>query len=275
MSRRERIIRKSNGFTLTELLIAIAITGVIMTAVYGLYKSHQDSYIVQDQVVAMQQSIRAALDLMARDIRMAGYDPSESGLFGIADIRLRDINGNLDVAGYGTLTVDVDLNENGAVDAGETMSYSMFDFADSSADVLLDLGRDEGGGQQPVAENIDAIGLAFAFDNDGNGLLDTSGGGNTIWAMDTDNDNRLDANLDSDDDGDIDTADNPAGAAITPVDSDRIRAVRVWILARTGRDDNSYTDGNTYVVANRRVTPNDSYRRRLLETNILCRNMGL
>jgi type IV pilus assembly protein PilW len=275
MMRSKTIIGRSTGFTMTELLVTMAIFIIIVAAVYGLYKSHQDSYIVQDEVVAMQQSIRAALDLMARDIRMAGYDPSDSGSFGISDIRLKDINGNLDTAGYGTLSVRVDLDENGAVDTGETMSYAMFDFADSSADVLLDLGRDDGGGQQPVAENIDAIGFAFAFDSNGDDLLDTTGGGNIIWAMDTDNDNQLDVSLDTDDDGDIDTGDNPAGTAITPVDTDRIRAVRVWILARTGRDDNSYGDSSTYVVANKRITPNDNYRRRLLETNILCRNMGL
>jgi len=275
MIRSKNIINESTGFTLPELLIAMAVFALIMAAVFGLYKTHQDTYIVQDQVVEMQQSIRAALQLMTRDIRMAGYDPSDSGLFGISDIRIRDINGNLDVAGYGTLTVRVDLNENGVVDAAETISYSMFDFADTSSVTLLDLGRDDGGGQQAVAENIDAIGFAFAFDSNGDGLLDTSAGGNTIWAMDTDNDNRLDANLDTDDDGDIDTADNPAGVGITPVDMEDIRTIRVWLLARTGRHDRIFTDTNTYVVANGRITPNDNYRRRLLETNVLCRNMGL
>jgi prepilin-type N-terminal cleavage/methylation domain-containing protein len=39
--------RKEHGFTMVELLVAMAMTAVVMAAVYTLYKTQQDSYIAQ------------------------------------------------------------------------------------------------------------------------------------------------------------------------------------------------------------------------------------
>ncbi|MBW2105033.1 MAG: PilW family protein [Deltaproteobacteria bacterium] len=61
------------GFTLAELLIAMAISLVVMSAIFLTFKSQQDSYIIQDQVTAMQQNLRAAMYMLTRDIQMAGY----------------------------------------------------------------------------------------------------------------------------------------------------------------------------------------------------------
>lgn len=72
-----------HGFTLIELLITVAISGVLMAGVYTAFKSQQDSYLAQEQVAEMQQNIRAGLDVMVRDMRMAGYDPFSTGTFNI------------------------------------------------------------------------------------------------------------------------------------------------------------------------------------------------
>jgi type IV pilus assembly protein PilW len=68
---------KSNqkGFTLLEVLIAIAITGVVLGAIYNVFSSANQSYFTQDSVADTQQRARIALDFMVRDIRMAGLDP--------------------------------------------------------------------------------------------------------------------------------------------------------------------------------------------------------
>ncbi|RLB12640.1 MAG: hypothetical protein DRG82_16825, partial [Deltaproteobacteria bacterium] len=65
--------RQDQGFTLVELLIAMVISLVVMGAIYGTFKSQQDSFIIQDQVTAMQQNLRAGMYVMSRDIQMAGY----------------------------------------------------------------------------------------------------------------------------------------------------------------------------------------------------------
>ena len=63
------------GFTLIELLVAMVIAAIVMTSVYSVYYSQQKSYIVQEQVAAMHQNLRAAMTIMEREIRMAGCNP--------------------------------------------------------------------------------------------------------------------------------------------------------------------------------------------------------
>ncbi len=65
------------GFTLTELMVSLVISGVLMTAVYAVFNSQQKSYAVQDQLAASHQNLRAAMNLMVKEIRMAGFDPHQ------------------------------------------------------------------------------------------------------------------------------------------------------------------------------------------------------
>jgi type IV pilus assembly protein PilW len=66
-------IRENSGFTLIELLIAIALGLVILAGLYKTFRTQHDTYIVQDQVAAMQQNLRAAMYLITRDLQMAGW----------------------------------------------------------------------------------------------------------------------------------------------------------------------------------------------------------
>lgn len=150
--------------------------------------------------------------------------------------------------------------------------------ADSGA---MDLRRDNqfvGNNLQPLARSIQAIAFAYAFDDDGgagpDGLVDTDAGGNIIWAFDSNADGLLDKQLDSNTNGMIDENDTPINLAPT-VPISRIRAVRIWILARTRAPlrDHQYTQ--TYVVGDKVLTPADDYERVLLTTTVNCRNLGL
>ncbi|CAK8721909.1 hypothetical protein GMJAKD_11125 [Candidatus Electrothrix aarhusensis] len=67
----------NDGFTLIELMIALVISGIISIAMYSAYTSQQRVNQAQDHVVAIQQDLRAGLDMMARELRMAGYDPDK------------------------------------------------------------------------------------------------------------------------------------------------------------------------------------------------------
>ena len=93
-------------------------------------------------------------------------------------------------------------------------------------------------------------------------------------------------NLDGNDSGDIDADDDTNGDDVinkddagtllpTPVDLDKIVAVKIWLLAKTGHTDRNYTSANTYVVGNKIMTINDKNRRFLLTTTVKCRNMAL
>jgi prepilin-type N-terminal cleavage/methylation domain-containing protein len=73
------------GFTIVELLVAMAIMGLVLGAIYAVFTSSNRSYHTQDRVVDTQQGLRVGLDFMVRDIRLAGLDPEDTGLFAMEE----------------------------------------------------------------------------------------------------------------------------------------------------------------------------------------------
>jgi len=61
------------GFSLLEMLISVAIAGIVMGAMYNLFITKQKILGVQDQVAEMHQAARVAMDFMVREFRMIGY----------------------------------------------------------------------------------------------------------------------------------------------------------------------------------------------------------
>ena len=64
----------SKGITLIELLVALVICGVVIAGIYRVFIAQSKAYTVQDQVVEVQQGIRSAMEILLRDLRMAGFD---------------------------------------------------------------------------------------------------------------------------------------------------------------------------------------------------------
>ena len=274
------------GFTLIELMVAMVVGAVVIAVMYAVYTVQQRSFKRETMVVDAQQSVRTAFLLVEKDLRMIGYDRFNTDLFGITDIRL-DANNN------GTLAFTADMGDgtadNGLLDGFDRFTYALYDEPSTSTVGNLDLGRTAGTvGVDPtllVAAGIEALGFAFAFDVDADGRLDFNdidGDGimdppneGIYWAVDSDGDNDLDLELDTDKNGEINTLD---GTAALPADVavDRIRAMKVFILARTKGMDVGYTNNEVYRVGFRLVAGGgDQYRRRLLVTTVRCRNLGL
>ncbi|MCK4385455.1 MAG: prepilin-type N-terminal cleavage/methylation domain-containing protein [candidate division Zixibacteria bacterium] len=65
--------KSQRGMTLVELLVALVITGVIVSAGYGLYLTQHEGWIIQEQISNMQQNARASMHELETKIRMAGY----------------------------------------------------------------------------------------------------------------------------------------------------------------------------------------------------------
>ncbi len=266
------------GFTLLEMIAAMAAGLAVMASIYSAYINHQRSHVTQQLVVDMQQNARAAISLMKREIRMLGYDPAATD--GVDN----DVNSTIDdeTSGAGIITAEyddssgisimrfsADLNYDWNVVGDEDITYTL---------VGTELQRNG----QIVAYDIEAAGFAYAFDDDDDGVLDQSGGGNIIWAVDSNlGDAKLDNLLDTNDDGIIDENDTEGGANMAgQVDIDRIRAVRIWLLARTRQPIKGHTDNQTYAVGAVHRGPADGdwdpgRKRMLLTTTVYCRNMGI
>ena len=69
-------LRTQAGFTLTELLIACAIIGVVMAGLFSILASGQQTYLVGSNTVEAQQELRLVIQRMTNEIRNAGYCPT-------------------------------------------------------------------------------------------------------------------------------------------------------------------------------------------------------
>lgn len=272
------------GFTLLEVMVASVVALIAIAAVYSVYTVQQHEYRHQQTILAAQQNLRASLVMVEQEIRMAGFDPEDSGQFGITDIRrYHPVTTAVDPQGMPALFYTVDMNEDGRLDANETYGLRIRDDRKLGRTYLtLSIG---GGGRQRLSENITAWGIAYAVDMDQNGRTDVSPGGNHfIWAVDSDNDNLLDARLDTNDDGKINPSDDAngdlkidgadGGSIDPPLPLVRIKAVRVWILSTTRRTLRYPLDKRTLMVGDRIYPPTmDGLQRRVVETVIECRNL--
>jgi type IV pilus assembly protein PilW len=71
---RIRTLLNKTGVTLVELLVVLVIFAVVVAGIYRVFVAQTKAYTIQDQVVEVQQNIRSAMEILLRDVRMAGYD---------------------------------------------------------------------------------------------------------------------------------------------------------------------------------------------------------
>jgi len=112
------------GFTLTEMLVAMACLGLVLAGLTGLFASGHQSFLIGANQVEAQENVRIALSRMADEIRGAGNGPSGAAFAAIAVgqtatslVLQNDWNGN------GIIEPGVTTNVNGAL-RGEQVTYS-------------------------------------------------------------------------------------------------------------------------------------------------------
>jgi prepilin-type N-terminal cleavage/methylation domain-containing protein len=71
-----RRLRTQHGFTLSELLVACALIGVVMAGLFSLLQSGQQSYLTGSNQVEAQQALRLGFLRMTNELRDAGYCPT-------------------------------------------------------------------------------------------------------------------------------------------------------------------------------------------------------
>ena len=61
------------GFTLTELMVALALTGIIASQLFLVLKLQHQSYSSNERALDVQEDARLVVDLLSSDVRMAGF----------------------------------------------------------------------------------------------------------------------------------------------------------------------------------------------------------
>jgi len=280
----DSLLRKNKGVTLIELLVALVISSILVGAIYRTFIGQQKTYTVQEQVVDMQQNVRATINRMMVEIRMAGFGnvsmvlPVTIGGKSYTDV----VTPDYPVAGSVTILSAMGSTTLTAVPASNQITVNSL--TDSQGNLLFDLGDrkyisiggvesheitaingttltlkaanlvynhvghlDENG--NPVIVHVYAV-RAISYQVDGTLTLlrnENMGAGGQAVADNIENLQfvYLDANG-------VDTKANPPN----------IRVVQVTLRARTNASDPEYkTDGG--------------YRKRQIASSIHLKNMGL
>ncbi len=147
---------REEGFTIIELMVAAALSLIVMTGIYSVYRSQQKSYIVREQVTVMQQNLRAGMVVMTSDIRMAGYVHPNITL--VSDPGISNESTSTKLKFTLLANKDDDPEDIAANQVLETITYNV-----NSDNELI---RNKDGSDQIIAENIDCLDFVY-LDIDG------------------------------------------------------------------------------------------------------------
>ena len=144
-----RLLKIERGLTLIELLASMAISGIILAAITTTFISQTRSYDAQEQISAMQQNARAAMDMITREARMAGYNTN--GTYSFVGMEYN----------AGQIRIRTNLNaDSDTADTNEDIIYA-YDAANDRIE------RTTGIVTETLVDNIDGFTFQY-FDEDGN-----------------------------------------------------------------------------------------------------------
>jgi len=144
-------LEKDSGFTLVEMMVSLGIGMVIVAAVTTTFMTQTKVYNAQEHVNDMQQNARAALDMIARELKMAGYKPNTGPVYGLGALGV-----NLDNT---KLVIEADLNEDNSIN-GTAGSLERITYAYNSG--TKQITRRLGSGTSSVfADNITAFNFTY------------------------------------------------------------------------------------------------------------------
>jgi type IV pilus assembly protein PilW len=168
MEKMNKMKQRESGFSLIELLIAIAVGSIVLMLVVGFLHSQQRISVTHNAVMDMQQGVRSAVSLMTREIRMAGYDPTGNAGAEIQQANVTSFTFTTDNNANGDL-----VDEDDKWESNERIRYAI--------NTNGDLGRATGEGVfHAIAYNVDALEFVYL---DENGARLDDGAGNVIASI--------------------------------------------------------------------------------------------
>src|SRR5262245_14383695 len=136
-------MRRARGHTLVEVLVAMAVVGLLMASTLAALGAGLGAYRFGAARVEAQQSARAALERMAKELREAGYDPAAAGLEAVL------------VAEPVRVVAQRDLDGDGIIDPTRERVTFLLRPGESV------LRRDAGGGAQPLINGVKRFALTY------------------------------------------------------------------------------------------------------------------
>ena len=144
----------TRGMTLIEMMIAMVIVGIMGIALVGFLRAQHQTVLRQNNGVLATQNARAAVDMLARELRNAGYSPRG----GVSGARARINTMQIDsVAWTADMSADGDTLDS-STGWDERLAYYVL-----GTNLMR---ATPGGGATAVTDNVDSLRLSY-FDGDG------------------------------------------------------------------------------------------------------------
>ena len=93
---RARPLRSPAGFSMMEMMIALAIFSLVFGTIYKSFEQLNRSTATENVKAGTQQAVRIAVDFMVQDIRLAGLNPLRSPGIGIQGASAESIQFTMD-----------------------------------------------------------------------------------------------------------------------------------------------------------------------------------
>jgi type IV pilus assembly protein PilW len=208
-----RSILNKKGVTLIELLVAMVIAAITIAGIYRVFISQTRTYAVQDQVMEIQQSVRGAMEILLRDLRMTGFDDD-------------NVNSDVTIATpvvTPVQTSDISINYEyydrnlAGTEAQKYQSHQVRYWRDAGTSRLMrTITRDAAATTEPILENVNALTFTYGVDLNNDGIMDDQNGN-----------------------GQIDSSDWLSAASVVALGNPTVVAINVSL---TGRPDPTNTD---------------------------------
>ena len=174
-------ILNKKGVTLIELLVVLVITAITMAGIYRVFISQTKSYAVQDQVMEVQQSVRGAMEILLRDLRMTGFDDDNPN----SDVTI--VNPVVTPVQASDITINYEYYDRNVVgtEAQRYQSHQVRYWRDAGNSTLMrTITRDAVATTEIILENVTALTFTYGVDLNNDGIMDDQNGNGQIDAND-------------------------------------------------------------------------------------------
>jgi type II secretory pathway component PulJ len=149
------------GVTLVELLVTLLITGMVVAGFYRIFIAQSKAYTVQDQVTEVQQNVRNAMEILVRDLTLAGCDD---------ETNLIALDNPLPLVADNAITVSYEyFNQTTLATELHTVAYNL-------VGTNLQRQLSTGGVASPseiILENVDQLIFTYGIDTDNDGYVNS------------------------------------------------------------------------------------------------------
>jgi len=166
-------ILNEKAVTLIELLVVLVISGIAVGGIYRVFIAQTKAYTVQDQVAEVQQDVRGAMEIMARDIRMAGYQTNNFSAQYPTGSALISTNQIVTPLGSNSIQVYYEYNPNSPQVYAVTYSLTGTTLNRTLTVYNASTGSQVGTPNvSDILDNVNSLSFRYAVDANGDGIVD-------------------------------------------------------------------------------------------------------